>query len=452
MPNEQSTKPQNIIIFGAGLSATSLIQYLLSHADPYDWAITVVDRDKELLERKTAGYARALPLVLDITNSALLDENMQGQDIAISLLPPALHHLIAESALRSHTHLFTASYVSDEMEAMADSIREAGLVYMCELGADPGIDHLSMVKMITELKQKGASLLDVKSMTGALVDPRDLVDCPLKYKFTWNPDNVIRAGENGGAFVEEGHTITVPYTRLFADVFPVKVAGIDDLYSYYNRDAAPYLQKYNIPEVKNFMRGTLRYQDFLAAWDVLVQTGITTSRQQTATDSDTVGQIFSAYLETDLAIADYLRATYPLLIDDSTYVTLVWLELDSSTILHKGVIPLYQVLMHHLIPLLGLEEKDRDLLIMKHEIIYKLKGKEYLEEATLKCYGKNAHSTAISDTVGLPLAIFTRFFATGEIDLEPGLYIPTDYRLCQPILDELEQYDIRFVYETSSVE
>ncbi len=452
MPQRDIASMKNIIIFGAGLSATSLIKYLLSHAEQYDWTVTVVDRDAQLLESKTKGYDKAMPLVLDITDQEQLDKVLTSQDIAISLLPPALHRLIAQSAIRSHTHLFTASYVDDEMQALEPLVQQAGLVFMCELGADPGIDHLSMVKMITEIKNKEAKILDVKSMTGALVDPEDLIDCPLKYKFTWNPDNVIRAGENGGAFVHDGYTITVPYESLYKDVFPVEVEGIPNLYSYYNRDAYPYLEKYSIQEVKNFMRGTLRYQEFLATWDVLVQTGITHSRELVDTDAHTVEQIYSSYFNTDLPVADYLRETYPLLVSDYVYDTLIWLKLSSSEKLNQGSILLYQVLKYHLIPILKLKSDDRDLLIMKHEISYKLEGQKYLEEATMKCYGQNAESTAIADTVGLPLAIFTKLFATGAIALKPGVHIPTDYNLCNPILDELELYDIKFRYKTSVME
>ncbi len=439
---------KNITVFGAGLSATALIDYLLEHATDYGWHITIVDRDLELLESKTQGHSCAQPLMLDITDAARLERTLQSQDIAISLLPPHLHQLIAEACISSGTHLFTASYVSQDMAALEPRIREAGLVYMCELGADPGIDHLSMVKVITELQQRGAILTDIKSMTGALVSPEDLQDCPLKYKFTWNPDNVIRAGEHGGAFVKDGYTISVDYQHLYQDVFSVEVEGLENLVCYYNRNAEPYLEKYHIPDVPNFLRGTLRYRDFVEAWDVLVQTGITASREMVDSDTHSVVDIWSQYLGTSLPIAEYLRQTYPERVSESVYDTLVWLDLSSSEVLHQGTIPLYQVLKHHLIPRLRLLPDDRDMLVMKHEVRYQLDGETYQENATMKCFGKNAHSTAISDTVGLPLAIFTRLFAIGELQLDPGLHIPTNYSLCNPILDELEDYHIRFSYET----
>ncbi len=443
---------KNITIFGAGLSATALIQYLLSKASIYGWTVTVVDRNMDLLKSKTQNHPHARPLVLDITDSASLRSTLESQDIAISLLPPDLHMLIAEACISSGTHLFTASYVSEEMKKMTPKIVEAGLVFMSELGADPGIDHLSMVKMITELKNQNAQLENIKSMTGALVYPSDLVDCPLKYKFTWNPDNVIRAGENGGSFIQDGHEVDVPYKRLFSTVFPVEVEGIADLYSYYNRASAPYISKYKIPEVKNFLRGTLRYKAFLDAWDVLVQTGLTNSRESVNSDLESVGSIFRKFLKTELAIVDYLSAEYPDRMNEEVYQTIKWLDLDSKEVISRSSIPVYQVLMFHLIPILKLKEEDKDLLIMKHEIEYIIDGRAYLEQATLKCYGKNAKSTAIADTVGLPLAIFTRLFAIGELSIEPGLHIPTDYSLAVPILEELEDYDIKFFYTTDEIQ
>lgn len=290
---------KQILLLGAGLSTTSLINYLLKHAESENWFVRIGDIKIETVEKKLSHHSRAEAVVFDICNLPDYLNLILEADIIISMLPASFHPLVAQACLENNKNMVTASYVSKEIRELDAQLKEKNLLFMNELGVDPGIDHMSAMKIIDDIKQKGGKLLAFKSRTGGLVAP-EYDNNPWNYKFTWNPRNVVLAGQGTSMFIRNGRYKYIPYHKLFSRLEYTSIQDVGDFEIYPNRDSLKYRPTYDLSDIPTIIRGTMRRPGFSEAWDVFVQLGLTDD-SFTIEDSEnmTYRQFVNSFLKYD---------------------------------------------------------------------------------------------------------------------------------------------------------
>lgn len=437
-------------MLGAGRSANSLVSYLLERSEQFDWKLTIADYALQFAEKMTQGHARAQARALDITDDQARSAIVQEHDLIVSLLPARFHPIVAEDCLKLNKHLFTASYVSDDMRALSKQAEAKGLLFLNECGLDPGIDHMSAMKVIDHIrKDKGLELKAFESFTGGLLAPDDNDDNPWQYGFTWNPRNVVLAGQGTVKFIQEGRYKFIPYHKLFKRTEMIHIPGHGYFEGYANRDSLKYLDVYDLRGIPTLFRGTLRRPGFCQAWDVFVQLGATDDTyQMEGVDGMTHRQFINSFLSynpndsVELKLAHYLG----LEMDGPVMHKLQWLGVfDEEPVgIMKGTPA--QVLEQILKKKWTIGPERRDQIVMWHLFDYEEDGVTKRIRSAMVATGENAKDTAMSKTVGLPLAIAIRLFAEGKVKAR-GVQIPIIPELYNPILDELDQQGFQFIEE-----
>ncbi len=437
---------KQVLVLGAGLSATYLIAYLEEHASKEQWSLTVADRDLDLVNSKCKSSATKR-LALDIQDKDNVRNHIASADLVVSMLPAFLHIHIAKICVEESVHLATASYLSEEIKALHNTALNKDLVFLNECGLDPGIDHLSAMQMIDTIRNKGGQITEFESFTGGLIAP-DCEDNPWKYKFTWNPRNVVLAGSGGAVkFIQEGKYKYIPYHRVFRRTEIVDIEGYGKFEGYANRDSLSYREVYGLQNVKTMYRGTFRRPGFSKAWNAFVQLGATDDSYQLEnsehmTNRDFINT-FLAYHPTDsveLKLRQYLKI-------DQDDVSL-WERIESTGIFSDDKVGLpnatpAQMLQKILEKSWALKEDDRDMIVMWHKVTYNLKGESQVSTSSLVCEGESRKETAMAKTVGLPLAIACKLILKGEIT-QRGCILPIAEEFYVPILNELKDYGIAF--------
>lgn len=436
---------KNILILGAGLSATSLIHYLLNHSKKNNWKITVGDMSLETAQKKVNNHPNGIALRFNLKDLEQRAEEISTTDIVVSMLPASMHPIVAKECLKYKKHLLTPSYVSPDMKEMDDEAKEKGLLFLNELGVDPGIDHMSAMKVIDQIKAQGGEIKGFKSFCGGLVAPC-CDNNPWNYKFSWNPRNVVVAGQGTAQFKENGQFKYVPYHKLFSTITKTQIEGYGEFEVYPNRDSLHYCELYGLNNIPTIMRGTMRRPGYAEAWNVLVQLGCTDDTY-VMHDSHMLSncEYLSSFLpEKGNRIKERLSKFLDIREDSSVMEKLEWLGLFSNEIAGiKDATPA-MILQNILEKKWALEAEDKDLLVMQHQFDYELNGvkKRIISSMTLE--GTNRENTAMAYTVGTPLAIATKLLAKEKIKLT-GIQIPTMPQLYKPILRELEDLGIRFI-------
>ncbi|MDA7580633.1 saccharopine dehydrogenase NADP-binding domain-containing protein [Crocinitomicaceae bacterium] len=438
---------KNILVLGAGLSASSLIRYLLENSTEYNWKVRIVDQNIETVKAKIKGHANGIALSFDALNPDERRPEIEQSDLVISMLPARFHIGVAQDCISLKTNLITPSYISDEMRALNTKAKDAGIVIMNEIGVDPGIDHMSAMKIINEIKERGGQLTSFKSFTGGLIAPES-DDNPWNYKFTWNPRNVILAGQGGAAsFLRNGRHKYIPYNRLFGRLDHMSVDGYGDFVGYANRDSLSYRETYGIQDIPTLFRGTLRRPGYCKAWDVFIELGMTDDSYQMANTANLTPRTFlnsflpyNANVSVEEKFKVFLREDR---ID--TYDRFEWLGLfqDEPIIGVENASPA-QVLQKILVNKLSLNDGDKDMLVMIHEFEYELNGSKNQITSSMVNIGEDQVFTSMSNTVGLPVAICAKMILLGELKSK-GVTLPVQKEVYTPILKELESYDIRFL-------
>lgn len=441
---------RNVLVLGAGRSATSLITYLLDHAQAGNWKVTVGDRDREMAARKVAAHPRGEAIFFDVSQPSLMDEQVSQADLVISLLPPALHLAVAKACLKWGRHLFTASYVSPEMKALDAEAKEKGLLFLNEIGLDPGLDHLSAMKIIDRIRAEGGTLDTFESFTGGLIAPECEQDNPWKYKFTWNPRNVVIAGQGGAVkFIQEGKYKYIPYHKVFRRTEIIDIEGYGKFEGYANRDSLKYLEVYGLQGIRTLYRGTLRRPGFCRTWDLFVQLGATDdSYVMENSENMTHREFINSFLaynphdSVELKLMHYLHLAQD---DTALMERLQWLGLFENERIGLPNATPAQILQHILEKKWTLAPEDRDMIVMWHKFIYRMPGQTSPSLLTSSCVyiGENAEQTAMAKTVGLPLGIASRLMLEGRITLS-GVRIPTEHQIYEPVLAELETLGVVF--------
>ena len=438
---------RNILLFGAGKSASSLIKYLLDKSESENLHLTIADLNIDLAKNKTNNHKNATPIAIDIFNENDRKIAVEKADIVISMLPAHLHIEIAKDCIAFKKHLVTASYISPAMQELDELAKKNNLVFMNEIGLDPGIDHMSAMKVLDEIRAKGGNVILFESFCGGLVAPES--DSNLwNYKFTWNPRNVVLAGQGGVAkFIQEGTYKYIPYNKLFRRTEFLEVEGFGRFEAYANRDSLKYRSVYGLDNALTVYRGTMRRVGFSRAWDVLVQLGMTDD-SYTIENSENMSyrdftNSFLPYHPTD-TVEIKLRYIQKIEQDDIIWDKLVELDIFNANkkVGLKNATPA-QILEKILTEKWTLQPDDKDMIVMYHKFGYILNGEKKQIDATMVCLGDDQTYTSMAKTVGLPVAIATLKILNKEITTY-GVQMPITKEIYLPILKELEDYGVNF--------
>ncbi|SDR70869.1 Saccharopine dehydrogenase, NADP-dependent [Polaribacter sp. KT25b] len=438
---------KNILIIGAGKSSSSLIKYLLDTSDKENLQVTIADISTENALKLINNHKNGKAITLDIFDAQQRENEIKNSDVVISMLPARFHIEVAKDCIKFEKHLVTASYISEEMKKLDKAAKEKGLIFMNEIGLDPGLDHMSAMQIIDRIREKKAKMLLFESFCGGLVAPES--DTNLwNYKFTWNPRNVVLAGQGGAAmFKQEGTYKYIPYHKLFRRTEFLNVHGTGKFEAYANRDSLKYRSVYGLDNIPTMYRGTIRKVGFSRAWNIFVQLGMTDD-SYTIEDSKNMSyrdfvNLFLAYSPSDsveLKLRSYLKIDQ----DDIMWEKLVELDIfnPKKKIGLTNATPA-KMLQKVLEDSWTLQENDKDMIVMQHLFGYELNGEKYQIESSLVVLGENQTYTAMAKTVGLPVAIAALKILKGEIK-KPGVQLPISKEVYEPILKELENHGVKF--------
>jgi saccharopine dehydrogenase (NADP+, L-glutamate forming) len=444
---------QDILVLGAGKSATILIETLLADAGEQDWFVHVADVQLEVAEKKIAGHSRAAAYAIEPGNDEQLERLILAADAVISMLPPPLHVTVAKKCLLHKKHFLNASYLTPEIQSLHEEVKAAGLSFLVEMGLDPGIDHMSAMEMIHNILNKGGNIFMFRSHCGGLVSPES-DNNPWHYKISWNPRNIILAGKDGANYLSDGEVRHVIYEDLFDVERLVQVPGNGNWAWYPNRDSLPYIHKYELDGVSDFVRTTLRHPGFVSGWRKIVDLGLTNDTHRTDTTGISVCDYFKPFLDGSENWDHQLKEQ------------IGFLDLTSDEPINMGQAAPADVWQSILEKKLALSDHDKDMIIMLHEIGYttdaddgwqaddegvagravsgkRLAGKIHYRNASLVVKGEDAVHTAMAKTVGLPLAIAVKNILNGKITRK-GVFIPIYPDVYEIVLRDLEEKGIRF--------
>ncbi|WP_299127487.1 saccharopine dehydrogenase C-terminal domain-containing protein [uncultured Winogradskyella sp.] len=438
---------RKILIIGAGKSSSYLIKYLLDKVNSENLEVTIADLNIKNAEKLVGENSKAKIIHLDVFDSESRRNAVMGADLVISMLPARFHIEVAKDCITYKKHMVTASYVSKEMQELNEDVKANNLVFMNEIGVDPGIDHMSAMQIIDQIRDKGGKMILFESFTGGLVAPES--DTNLwNYKFTWNPRNVVVAGQGGAAkFLQENQFKYIPYYRLFRRTEFLDVEGYGRFEAYANRDSLKYQNLYGLDHIRTLYRGTMRRVGFSRAWNVFVQLGMTDD-SYTIDDSANMSyrDFVNAFLPYSPTDSVELKFRHALKIDQDDIIWDKFVELDIFSAIKMVELDKAtpaQILQKILMDSWTLDAEDKDMIVMYHKFGYKLNGENHQIDATMVALGEDQTYTAMAKTVGLPVAIATMAILNGKIKT-PGVQIPISKEVYTPILKELESYGIAF--------
>jgi saccharopine dehydrogenase-like NADP-dependent oxidoreductase len=438
---------QTILVAGAGKSSIYLIEYLLSNASRNKWRIIVADGSAEAIKEKIGDSPFAEMAVIDVTSDSEREALVTRADMVISLMPPHLHIHLAKDCLKHKKNLITSSYISPEMREMHEEVKKAGLMFMCEMGLDPGIDHMTASQIIHSIQRVAAVITSFKSYCGGLIAPES-DNNPWHYKFSWNPKNIILAGMTGARFLNNGKNVDVRYSDMFDSSKKIKVAGLGSLAYYPNRDSLNYLDIYDVPDIKNFMRATLRHPAFCKGWNAIVALGLTTDKD----NIERKGATYSSWLQqktgfTGGDLQEHIAAKLGVAKTDKVIGMLQWLGLFDDKSLGEGSSSSADILLDLLLEKWRMAPSDKDMVVMQHEVEYIHKGKKNRLISSMTIKGEDATHSAMAKTVGLPMGVLARLVLNKKIVPPVGVLIPNMPSVYRPILTELNHHGISFTEE-----
>jgi saccharopine dehydrogenase-like NADP-dependent oxidoreductase len=435
---------KNILLFGAGKSATCLIDYLLTNAPRQKWHVTVVDSDLMLIKSKTGKSYYVTPVAIDIRDQQARQTLVEETDLVISLLPPSLHILVAKDCLQYRKHLLTASYTDPEVKKLQKDIQKAGLLFMYEMGLDPGIDHMSAMKVIHSIEKKGGLIYSFKSYCGGLISPESN-DNPWQYKITWNARNIVLAGQSGATYKDKGKVKELNHEQLFDQSKTIVIPGLGKLAYYPNRDSLAYMSSYNLDNIPTFMRATLRYPDFCEGWSAVIRLGLTDDSRKIQTDNLSFFKWATQHVKTDKQLSNEENVALFLGVSSKSKVIrqLKYLGLLNGEVINQGEQTNATVLQQAMESRLGMSPNDKDMIVMLHEIEFERRNIATRMHSYMIVQGEDNLRTAMAKTVGLPLGITAKLLLQDKIALT-GLHIPVMPEVYNPVLKELEEHDIRF--------
>ncbi|MEO6134555.1 MAG: saccharopine dehydrogenase C-terminal domain-containing protein [Ginsengibacter sp.] len=439
-----------ILIFGAGKSATVLIDYLGRCCDENNWSLLVCDSNLDLAESKVKKFSSARAISVNVSNDDARCSLISDASLVISMLPPTLHFIVAKDCVDYSKSLLTASYLDASIKSLENEIQEKGLIFLSEMGLDPGIDHMSAMKIIDTIKKEGGKIKSFKSHCGGLIAPES-DDNPWHYKITWNPRNVVMAGSAGAIFLENNQTVKIPYKDIFKDENnSVDIPGLFPLAWYANRDSMSYIDTYNLHGVSDFIRTTLRYPSFCKGWNKIVALNLTN-----ADDHEIIMECNTFESWFNLKKHILLEEKKATVNEDSFFDTefleqIDFLSMRSEEIIPQGKNNSADILQFLLEKKLVMKPDDKDMIVMLHEIEYIINGHPKKISSCLIVKGDNDLYTSMAKTVGLPLGIAAKLILQNKIKLT-GIHIPVIPEIYEPVLKELAENGIQFTEEEFSL-
>lgn len=440
---------KSILVIGAGRSSSALIFYLLKNADACSWKVRVGDMNLKFAQERVGGHERGTAFQFDINNQPQREQEILHADLVVSMLPATMHGQVAQDCVKFGKHLVTASYVSDAMRSLDADAKAKNVILLNEIGLDPGIDHMSAMQIINGIRAKGGELQAFYSYCGGLVAPESN-DNPWGYKFSWNPRNVILAGQATAQYIENGKYKYLPYQRLFAEAKSIEVKGHGTFDAYANRDSLSYREVYGLENIPTMLRGTLRANGFCKAWDIFVKLGFTDDSWKVKDAGQlTYAQLTEAFLPEGKGNLRTRIAELCKLEEAETAIEMI----EWSGIIDNKKIPLdegtpAQILQQLLEKKWLLQPGDKDMVVMQHVFDYFLDGKLEHITSSLVVKGDDEVHTAMAKTVGLPAAIAVKMILTGKYK-SSGVVVPVAKELYEPILAELSSTGISFTEEHS---
>ena len=439
---------KKILVIGSGRSAVTLIKYLLYNSVENNWQVTVADFSIELAEIAVGNHNNGKAIFFNVTDEKQRESEIENADIVISMLPASLHIMVAKDCVRLAKNLVTASYVSPEIAELDEAAKQAGILLLNEIGLDPGIDHMSAMQVIDEIKENGGELTSFKSFCGGLVHP-DYDNNPWNYKFTWNPRNVVLAGQGTAQYIENGDYKYIPYTSLFERTEQMEVLDAGEFEGYANRDSLSYRKSYGLDDIPTLFRGTLRRKGYSEAWNIFVQLGMTDDTYKLE-NSDNISnrEFINMFLPFNdkLTIEEKFCKQFNLAIDSDIFLKIVWLGSFSDDKLGIENASPAQILQAICEKKWTLGAEDKDMIVMQHQFEYLQNGEQKKLNSSLVVFGDDPRYTSMAKTVGLPVAIATKLILSGAIK-STGVKIPTTKDIYIPVLKELEENGINFVEE-----
>ncbi|MFH1748424.1 MAG: saccharopine dehydrogenase C-terminal domain-containing protein [Planctomycetota bacterium] len=440
---------KKVLVLGAGLVSRPLVRYLL---DQPDFHVTVASRTVSKAEKLIDGHAKgtALRLLADDERNKL-EKLISEHDLAISLLPAPLHPVVAELCIKHKKHMVTTSYVSDKMMSFNGPAKEAGVMVLNEVGVDPGIDHMSAMRIIHDVEKRGGKVVSFRSYCGGLPAP-DCNDNPWGYKFSWSPRAVCTAGKNSARFRENGVQVDIPGPELFTCTHPVTVEGIGELEAYPNRDSLGYISVYGLEGIETMFRGTFRYPGWCVCLKGVVDLGMLDESPVTYPAGMTFAQWTAGLIKSDSPanirqqVADFLKMEPAA----DALDRLEWLGLFSDEplpITEKKTTAL-DILAARMNEKMPYQPGERDMIALVHKFVARFPGQpEEHISSTLIDYGQPEGDSSMARTVSLPAAVGTKLILTGEIT-DTGVHVPVKPEIYNPVLNELETMNIRCVEKT----
>ncbi|HIL66955.1 MAG TPA: saccharopine dehydrogenase [Flavobacteriales bacterium] len=439
---------KKILVIGSGRSAVTLIKYLLDNAEGNNWQVTVADFSEELAKVAVANHSSGKAIFFNVTDDKQRQTEIENTDIVISMLPARMHITVAKACIRLGKNLVTASYVSKEIFALDEKAKNAGIILLNEIGLDPGIDHMSAMQVIDSIKENGGELTSFKSFCGGLVHP-DYDTNPWHYKFTWNPRNVVLAGQGTAQYIKHGRYKYIPYHKLFERTEQMNILDTGEFEGYANRDSLNYRKAYGLENIPTLFRGTLRRKGFCKSWNMFVQLGMTddtykveNAENMTYREFINLFFPFNNKMSVEKKFCDYLNIS----IDSDEFKKAQWLGVFSDTNIGMKDATPAQIFQKICEEKWTLGAEDKDLIVMQHQFEYVQNGEQKKLNSSLLVFGDDPRYTAMAKTVGLPVAIATKLILSGEIN-SVGVKIPTTKDIYIPVLKELSENGINFVEE-----
>ena len=434
---------KRILILGAGMVAHPIVYHLLTK----NHFVTVANPDVERANQMIGGFTNGRTVYWTIDDQESLEAMVADHDITVSLLPFALHVTVAKACLKQRKSMVTTSYVSPEMLALDAAAKEAGIIILNEMGLDPGIDHMSAMRIIDKIHDRGGEVEEFYSFCGALPAP-EAADNPFKYKFSWSPKGVIMAGNNDARYLRNGQMVEVPTSDLFKNPILVEFNTIGKLEVYPNRDSASYIEIYGIPETKTMMRGTFRYEGWCESMDLIKKLGLITNQSidmSGMTYADLLAQ--TAGFEHTQGLRDRIAEKFNISADSKALEALAWLGFFNAELIGRGTDTPFEVTSDLMISKMGLGLQERDMVAMEHTFLVRNSdGTKEVIRSRMLDFGSPATDTSIARTVALPAALAVEMILSGDIR-EKGVFRPVIPAIYNPVLNELEKLNIRMVEE-----
>jgi saccharopine dehydrogenase-like NADP-dependent oxidoreductase len=439
---EKESPMKKVLVLGAGLVTRPHVRYLL---DVPDFEVTVASRTVSKAKDLVNGHPRGVAKSLNVEDSSELEALISQADLAVSMLPYVYHPRVAALCVKHSKHMVTTSYVKDQMRALDGPAKEAGVILLNEVGVDPGIDHMSAMKVIDRVENQGGRIASFISWTGGLPAP-EASDNPFGYKFSWSPRGVLLASMNPARFQKDGQIVEIPGEELFDHYWTVQIEGLGDFEGYPNRDSMPYTETYGIQPTEWMFRGTLRNMGWCATLKKVVELGLLDETPLPDTlvappqGEPTTFREFAAYLlntspETDLA--QHLAQQWGMCHDSKPITDLAWLGLFSDDPLPEGKTTAVDIMAEQMQKKMAYQAGERDMIVMQHEFVAEYSDHREAITATMIDYGIPHGDTSMARTVGLPAAIAARMILHGEISGLTGVHVPVIPELYEPILAEL---------------